>query len=116
MKNSAKAEHPLQPTKAPCERKFTTEIVVWEGTTIRVKYEPNWLGGGNTAHLELHVLDPEGAPLPVTDTGYRSHFLCCGIVEECGGPSAYVRNWLDEAGRAPEWRRMVDRRRQLSLF
>ncbi len=116
MKNPAQANPQREENKAPRERIFTTEIIVWQGTAVRVKYEPNWLGGTNTAHLELDVLDPEGAPLPVTDTGYRSHFLCCGIVEECGGPLAYVQRWLDEAARSPTWRNALARWNQLSLF
>jgi uncharacterized membrane-anchored protein len=53
--------------------------------------------------LEVRVIEPERAPLPITDTGYRSHFLLAGIVEEAGGPAAYVRCWLDEAARHPRW-------------
>jgi|GEM_PF-550183 len=89
--------------------------LVWEGITLLVSYEPHWLRS-MTARLEINVIQPEGAPLPVTDTGYRSHFLKSGLVEEAGGPTAYVRAWLDREARNPVWIRARDRWRQLDLF
>lgn len=90
--------------------------VVWEGLTLAISYEPK-ASFSSYAHLQIQVIAPErDAPLPITETGYRSHFLLCGIVEEAGGPSAYVRLWLDEAARDPKWRRARDRWRQFDLF
>ncbi|HEV7659309.1 MAG TPA: hypothetical protein VGO55_05640 [Allosphingosinicella sp.] len=100
-------------------RHISTETLVWEGVTLSIAYEPSWLAMSEDygpAHLEMHVVAPEGAPLPITETGYRSHFLARGIVEEHGGPVAYVRVWLDEAARAPGWKHAQVRRAQLSLF
>ncbi len=56
------------------------------------------------------------APLPVTETGYRSHFIQVGLVEATGGPAAYVRRWLDEEARRPVWRRVEAAWRLLDLF
>jgi hypothetical protein len=50
--------------------------------------------------------------LPFTETGYRSHFLGPGIVEEAGGPAAYVRAWLDHAAQSPKWRKQQTAARQ----
>jgi hypothetical protein len=97
-----------------------TEPLTWEGLTLSISYDPQWLPGSEgysgRAHLEVRVIAPERAPLPITDTGYRSHFLLAGIVEGAGGPAAYVRRWLDEAARHPSWPRLRDRWRQYSLF
>lgn len=101
------------------KRHIITEALVWEGVTLSIAYESSWLAMSDDygpAHLEVHVIEPERAPLPITETGYRSHFLARGLVEEAGGPVAYVRAWLDEAAREPEWKQAQGRRAQLSLF
>lgn len=100
-------------------RHITTEALVWEGVTLSIAYEPSWLATSEdhgTARLAIRVVAPESAPLPITQTGYRSHFLARRIVEEAGGPVAYVRGWLDESARDPAWRKALDRWRQLSLL
>lgn len=100
-------------------RHIITEALVWEGVTLSISYEPSWLGMSEDygpAHLEIHVVEPERAPLPITETGYRSHFLARALVEEAGGPVAYVRQWLDEAAQDREWKLAQGRRAQLSLF
>lgn len=100
-------------------RHIITEALVWEGVTLSIGYEPSWLAMSEDygpAHLEIQAVEPERAPLPITETGYRSHFLARGIVEEAGGPVAYVRAWLDEAAREPEWKQAQSKRAQLSLF
>jgi len=101
---------------APRDRRIATEILEWRGVTIEIGYEAEWLGGNLQAHLELRVRHPEGALLPVTETGYRSHFLSRQIVEEAGGPAAFVTAWLDEAAESNSWRAGELARRQLSLF
>lgn len=57
-----------------------------------------------------------GAPLPMTETGYRSHFLPAAAVVEASAPVAYVRAWLDHEARSPAWRQRADAARQMTLF
>lgn len=71
---------------------------------------------GHHAHLELRVIAPEGAPIPVTETGYLSHHVYPVFVKSAGGPVAYVRKWLDREARNPSYYRALDRWRQLDLF
>lgn len=98
------------------------ETLVWNGRTIEVRYEPDWCGlselgpGRQLTHLEIQTVEPAMAPLPVTETGYRSHFVPLGDVEEVGGPAAYVRRWLDREAQRPVWRRIEAAWRQLDLF
>lgn len=54
-----------------------------------------------TDHIELRTADK--TPLPVTETGYRSHFLPLGSVAEHGGAVAYVRDWLDYEAKRTKW-------------
>jgi hypothetical protein len=104
------------------QRNKAVERLDWRGVTVSVSYEPDWLGMSKrspeaaTAHLEVQRVSPKWALLPITETGYRSHFLPRGSVERLGGPAAYVRAWLDEAAKAPDWKRREQQARQLSLF
>lgn len=92
----------------------------WRGIAIRVTYVPNWLNmaarGYDTAHIELASLDPERAPLPITETGYRSHFTTAETVAAYGGPVAFVTTWIEEEAAKPGWKAYEARSRQLSLF
>tara|TARA_R110002051_G_scaffold269600_1_gene329804 strand:+ start:17037 stop:17360 length:324 start_codon:yes stop_codon:yes gene_type:complete len=94
----------------------------WQGIIIEVVYEPNWLGmadrTGNlpSAHLDIRSIKPERAPLPITETGYRSHFLHPDEIDELGGPVAYVEAWLNEMARSSEWQESLEASKQLSLF
>ncbi len=102
------------------DAQIITETLVWRGITIEVAYEPDWLNSSEghfpASHLAITSIAPTKAPLPFTETGYRSHFLEPGTVEEAGGPAAYVRAWLDHAANDPVWRRGEQARRQLDLF
>lgn len=98
------------------EQQPQTYHFVWQGIEIEATYWPSkW--GGAIAHLEIQSIRPDRAPLPITSTGYRSHFHPCGTVEANGGNVvAQVITWLDEEAAKPEWRRYVEQSRQLSLF
>lgn len=56
------------------------------------------------------------ARIPITETGYRSHFLHLDEITEFGGPVAYVEAWLNEMARTSEWQSHVASGEQLSLF
>jgi len=118
---AAKPGTQRKPRRKPSKPKPLTERLVWEGLALAITYEAHWLDRASAqsfshAHLEVRVVEPAGAPLPITNTGYRSHFVRDGIVEEAGGPAAYVRRWLDEVARQPSWPRIRDRWRQYDLF
>jgi hypothetical protein len=96
---------------------YTDFHIDWEGITLLVKWCPSWLGERSShqiAHLEIYSADRQ--PLPITETGYRSHFIDKEAVEALGGPVAFTRAWLDEEAASPAWRKRVSTSRQLSLF
>ncbi|MBL8554593.1 MAG: hypothetical protein JNL41_09975 [Phenylobacterium sp.] len=104
------------------DRSITSELMIWEGITIQVCFEADWLGleasgaGRPWSHLELQVMDPKGAPLPVTDTGYWSQFLAPGEVEEAGGAVALITAQLEEFSHTKTWRVRRARWEQQDLF
>lgn len=95
---------------APKHYEFT-----WRGIAIEVIYTP--LKWGVIAHLEIRSIEPERAPLPITSTGYLSHFHQPGIVEAHGGDViAQVSAWLDQQAAKPAWLAYEAQNSQLSLF
>jgi len=84
-----------------------THTIVWRATKIEITFTPEKFGMAD--HIELHT---EGkVALPVTETGYRSHFLAAGTIEAHGGAVAFVTGWLDHEAKRTGWSGA-----QLSLF
>lgn len=101
----------------PRKRGAKREKLQWGDVSLEISYEPGWMGiKDGIAHLEIRVLSPKGAIIPITDTGYRSHFISSVYVDSAGGPVPYVRAWLDSAATASGWRKREIASRQLSLF
>ncbi|MDH4745869.1 hypothetical protein OMP43_17730 [Sphingomonas sp. CBMAI 2297] len=88
---------------------------IWRGIEIEARYWP--LKWGVTAHLEIESVMPARARLPITNTGYRSHFHPVGTVEAGGGyVVAQVTAWLDEEAAKPGWQTYIEASRQGELF
>ena len=91
----------------------------WNGIEFEIRWIADYVSfddGQSMAHLEIESISPARAPLPITETGYRSHFTNRCNVDHMGGPEAYVEAWLDEMSRTPAWRETVAASRQLALF
>lgn len=94
------------------------ETVEWQGIKIDAHYRSQYCG---CAHLELHVLDPPLAPIPVSETGYRSCFdpRLPQHIKDAGGVTAFTKNWLDASAKSQAWLAYVKEQnapKQLSLF
>lgn len=103
-------------------RTITEATMTWDGVEISVSYEPNWLNMGerpgnyDVAHLEIRAIAPEDAKLPITETGYRSHFTSAATIDSFGGPTAFVEAWLEEEAARPAWHEYQRQSRQMTLF
>lgn len=97
------------------EQQPQTYRFTWQGIDIEATYTPRkW---SVMAHLEIRSIAPAGAALPITSTGYRSHFHSIGIIEEHGGDVVgQMTAWLDEEATKPEWQAHVQRSSQGELF
>lgn len=94
---------------------FETYTFQWEGIEIEVIYWP--LIWGVTSHLEIRSLLPERAPLPITETGYKSHFFAPESVDlETQSIVEIVQEWLDSEAKSKDWVRYVEDSRQGDLF
>lgn len=81
--------------------------IAWRGISIQIVYVHAQFGLVDHVQLYTH---PRTA-LPVTKTGYRSHFIGAGTVEEYGGALVYVTDWLDTEAKRNGWNGA-----QMSLF
>jgi hypothetical protein len=92
----------------------------WNGILLEVTYEPQWLPhhilGDDLAHLEVRSIHPTDAPLPITETGYRSHFIAASAIAAAGGPVAFVDAWLTVESDSRAWREREQSARQLLLL
>ncbi len=79
---------------------------------------PASIVGEDLAHIEVRSIHPTNAPLPITDTGYRSHFVAASAVVAAGGAVAYVDVWLEVDSDTPAWRKRERQgsAQQLALF
>lgn len=97
------------------DARVTTRKLVWRDVTCRVKCTPNYISTGWT-HVEIIVVSPKGAPLPITATGYKSHFLDEDDLARAGGPVAFFQTWIEQEAKSKAWAKIEFKWRQLELF
>jgi hypothetical protein len=84
----------------------------WHGIIIQVTWEKQRF----VDHLQIETLDPQRAPLPITETGYRSHFIAKDVIDAAGGAEAYVLDWLNAASGKRGWAEQEIDIRQYALL
>lgn len=85
--------------------------IEWDGIVVAISHTPNWL---NTEHHHIELRADER--LPVTQTGYRSHFMNEEEFALFGDVTEFVILWLDEVAKSRVWISYKKKSRQLSLF
>ncbi len=130
------ARRPGQPTAAEREpiggnapRKTRYEIewlnpVDSQRITIRITHARDYLarrGGAapsarGTDHLEVESIKPARAPLPITETGYRSHVMAPLELMNAGGPVTFVTAWIEQEAKGKAWSKAATAKQQGDLF
>jgi hypothetical protein len=98
-----------RPLKA---RRSTFKIAV-EAQPMVVSYQPRWRKSGY-AHFEFRSPHKPARRIPVSETGYKSHFATMDDVKAAGGPRGFVREFVFAVLRPKQSR--PDDPRQLALF
>lgn len=94
--------------------------LIWNKIAINVTYNNDWskahreIMGHAMGHLEIK--SENRTRLPITETGYRSHFITATIIEDYGGAEKYVTDWLEEKAKSKDWQEYWRSSKQLSLF
>ncbi|NRB46246.1 MAG: hypothetical protein HRU41_01135 [Saprospiraceae bacterium] len=76
-----------------------TLSITWNNRVIEITYNNDWSKahreayGHSMAHLEIKSQDDQ--PLPISETGYRSHFTPTYVIEKHRGVEEFVRDWLN---------------------
>ena len=78
-----------------------------------VSYEPRWLKS-NWAHFEFRSPHKPARRIPVSDTGYLSHFASMEDVKEARSPKNFAREFVLAVLRSKKAR--PEDPRQLALF
>ena len=121
-KNATSKSKPATTASKPASRKkpakkksvTTTHKLAWRDVTCRVRHTPNYISKG-WSHIEIIVLRPKGAPLPITQTGYLSHFLYEEHLATAGGPVAFFLDRIEREARTKQWAKAEFKWRQLEL-
>lgn len=97
---------------------YEEQRTAWQGIGITIRWSPRWLSrdGAEFLFSHLEIVADNRRPLPVTETGYRSHFCHPSDIEAHGGPVGFAIAWLDHEADTPEWQARLASFRQLSLF
>lgn len=100
-----------------CE--YQTYQTEWQGIGLTIQHCPRWLcshGEMITQHIEIRSAGK--VPLPITATGYRSHFIngAEALAEFNHDPAKYVLWWLEDAAKDPQWKQFEEAAQQYSLF
>lgn len=82
---------------------------------LRITHSRDYLRSGSD-HVEIESIRPKRAPLPITETGYRSHFLPALELMNAGGPVTFVTAWLTQEARGKAWSKRETERAQGDLF
>jgi len=72
--------------------------------------------GFSMDRLEVIAITPDRAPLPITETGYRSIFVPNHDIEAFGGVEKYILTALDHEATQKEWIERKSAVDQFSLF
>jgi len=100
------------------EHHYESHRLEWNGLVIEVRYCRSWSRAYEAtydyplAHIEVRST----VPLPITETGYRSHFTSVDEIEAAGGAVAFILSALDEAAKDAAWIKREEASRQMALF
>ena len=100
---------------------ISKQIIYWQEYEIELSCKANPFNiqqsvGLNMVHLELRTIVPAKAPLPITETGYLSHFVHAEAIAEYESTAAYVLAWLDHEAQKPESQQREIEARQYALL
>lgn len=102
-------------SKATVAKEPSALKLVWRDVTCRVRHTPNYLSKG-WSHVEIIVQKPKDAPLPITATGYLSHFLEEDLLKRAGGPVQFFLDWIERESHTKQWAAAEFKWRQGDLF
>ncbi len=86
-----------------------------ESVRIRITHARDYLSSGSD-HIEVESIAPKKSPLPITETGYRSHFIPALELMNAGGPVTFVTAWIEQQAKGKMWSKAAAAKVQGDLF
>ena len=89
--------------------------LIWQGITLEITYWPvRW---ANSPDIEVRSISPAAAPLPITETGFRTISFAPteGRLSEADVVGS-IADWLDAEAQSPAWLDFVELCKQGELF
>jgi hypothetical protein len=84
------SKKPSRRRKAPpAKRRRLNFSLTVEAQPMLVSYEPHWMR--DVGHFEFRSAHKPARRIPVSETGYRSHFAPMAEVEAAASPQDYAR-------------------------
>lgn len=65
-------------------------LITVNGSAIKVRYNPTWSRTFDSAHMEFHSVESPAQPIPISKTGYRSHFSYRKNISSFDSPEHYA--------------------------
>jgi hypothetical protein len=96
-------------------KRRTTLAFTWRDIALKITVTEDAMLPGQT-QLELTVVKPKSAPVPITSTGYYCHYVNAALLAADGGPVPFFTDWLDREARTKRWQQQEFRWRQGDLF
>jgi len=90
----------------------TVEMITWRGIRMEITHVTTYSAGMD--HIEIYT--ENRMPIPITETGYKSHFFPTGSYAEYETAEALVVAWLETEANSKEWKAKEFASRQVSLF
>ena len=86
----------------------------WRDIEVVVKYNPDHYVGHGCHIFHVQVFCDE--PLPITETGYKSNIMAIAELDGYESVEAFVLAWLDHEAEKPEWIKLEQESKQMTLF
>lgn len=80
------------PSRRKAKKRVITFTLVIESQEMIVQYEPDWMP--DMGHFEFRSPHKPPRRIPVSETGYRSHFASMEDVEASSSPQDYARDFV----------------------
>ena len=97
------------------KQRISTYRIEWRGIRLVIRHQVDYLWAGQS-HIEINVVHPKRTAIPITETGYRSHFIGTLPLINAGGAVTFVTAWLDREAKSKKWIARELRETQGDLF
>jgi hypothetical protein len=88
------------PARRPAKKRAITFSLIVEAQEMIVKYVPDWMV--DMGHFEFRSPHKPPRRIPVSETGYRSHFAPMDEVKASHSPEDYARDYALSRLRSPK--------------